>query len=74
MPKDEFFHVRVNADYKEKVEQRAKELNYETVADFIRFAIDQQLSPENKINSLKDELIALNRRDPEFFRNFFINK
>ncbi len=41
---------------------------YHTISDFINAAIDEKLNPLKRDEILKQELIALNRRDPEFFR------
>jgi predicted urease superfamily metal-dependent hydrolase len=68
MPKDDHFHIRVESEFKERVEKFAKDSGYENVTDFILDTIKNRLDPE-KVTEYDKKRFVATARDPEVQRD-----
>jgi Arc/MetJ-type ribon-helix-helix transcriptional regulator len=61
----EFIHIRVPADYKQKIQDLVTQREHRDITDFVIEAIRDKLEPDRVKSEIKDHLRALIVNDPE---------
>lgn len=66
MPKDDWLHIRIDSDLKERIEQYAKENSYDDTSTLIREAIKEKLDTpkRDKDTELREKIKSALRDDP----------
>ena len=64
MTRDEWLHIRIESELKERVEKFAKESGYDNTATFIRDVLVEKIDPDKGKDELKEKIRLALQEDP----------
>jgi predicted DNA-binding protein len=64
MPKDDWLHIRIDSDLKERIERYAKDNGYDDLATFVREILSETINPEKTDERIKEKIRVALRDDP----------
>jgi hypothetical protein len=64
MPKDDWLHIRIDSDLKDRVQQYAKDNGYDDTATFVREILMETINPEKTDAMIKEKIRSALRDDP----------